>query len=279
MNIVIGILVFCIILFLYIHVTYHLTTSNMMEVYNVDRPSQTKLEEICRLKQPVKFTFDKIDLFDKINLKNLSEEHGGQGVNVRKNKIDDKEMLFNMMSIVDAKNLIENDKNYFCENNETMLVDAGLLDGLKEKTDFFKPPMCYSERYDYVTGGNECRTPLRYNIDYRNFYLITSGEVKVKLINPDSSNELDVHRDYLNMEFLSSFDPWDPTKPRKTESLEATLKVGDVCFIPAYWFYSFEFGENSSIIALKYNTYMSECVNLKDNIIHLLQKQNTTFKS
>ena len=108
---------------------------------------------------------------------------------------------------------------------------------------------------------------------------MTSGEVKVKLINPDSSNDLDVHRDYFNMEFLSSFDPWDPTKPRKTESLEATFKVGEVCFVPAYWFYSFEFGENSSIIALKYNTYMSECVNLKDYIIQFLQKQNTTFKS
>ena len=35
------------------------------------------------------------------------------------------------------------------------------------------------------------------------------------------------------MEFYSAFDPWDPTKQRKTECLEKTLNEGDVCFIPS----------------------------------------------
>ena len=278
MNIILGILVFCVILFLYIHVNYHITTSNIMEIYNVDRPTQIKLEEICRLKQPVKFTFDKIDLFDKINIKNLTQKNANQGINIRSNHIDGDKLLHNMLSLTDASNLMKNNKDCFCENNETLLKDMGLLDEIKEKTEFFKPPMCCSDKYDYITGGKDCHTPLRYNIDYRSFYLVTSGDIKVKLINPDSTDVLDVHRDYFNLEFLSSFNPWDPTKPRKTESLEATLNEGDVCFVPPYWFYSFEFGENVSIIEIKYNTYVSEIVNLKDYVLQFLQKQNTTFK-
>ena len=80
------------------------------------------------------------------------------------------------------------------------------------------------------------------------------------------------------MEFYSAFDPWDPTKQRKTEYLEKTLNEGDVCFIPAYWFYSFKFNENSSLVSMKYNTYASSFVNLKEYFIHYLQKQNTVIK-
>ena len=45
--------VFCVILFLYLHINYHLKCSNDLEVYTIERPSKDKLEEICDLRQPV----------------------------------------------------------------------------------------------------------------------------------------------------------------------------------------------------------------------------------
>ena len=47
MKILITVLTFCIVLFLYLHIFFHLKTSNDLEVYNVEQLSKDKLEEIC----------------------------------------------------------------------------------------------------------------------------------------------------------------------------------------------------------------------------------------
>ena len=52
------ILIFCIVLFLYIHINFHLKVSDDLEVYEIDQPSKEKLEEICDLRQPVIFDYD-----------------------------------------------------------------------------------------------------------------------------------------------------------------------------------------------------------------------------
>ena len=57
MNYFIAIFIFCVVLFLYLHIYYHLKTSNDLEVYTIERPSKNKLEEICDLRQPVVFEF------------------------------------------------------------------------------------------------------------------------------------------------------------------------------------------------------------------------------
>lgn len=279
MNTIIAILIFCIILFLYIHTVYHISTSNIMEIYTVDHPSKNKLEEVCRLKQPVKFLFDKIDIFEKLNIENLTQTIPYQGVNVRRNVLEEEEKeIYQIVNLVDAKTLLESDSSYYIENNDKFIKELDFYNTLKEKTEFFKPPLTLRQEYDFINGSSKTHTCLKYNIDYRNFFLVTSGEVKIKLINPDDIDDLDVYKDYLNMEFLSSFNPWDLNIPRKADSIEATLKEGDVFYIPPYWLYSIKFGENSALLSIKYNTFMSEFANLREYFIHFLQKQNTSFK-
>ena len=48
MKIIVAVLIFCLIV-LYIHIFYHLKTSNDLEVYEIEQPSKDKLEEICNL--------------------------------------------------------------------------------------------------------------------------------------------------------------------------------------------------------------------------------------
>ena len=45
-----SVVIFCVVLFLYLHITHHLNVSNDLEVYTIERPSKDKLEEICGLK-------------------------------------------------------------------------------------------------------------------------------------------------------------------------------------------------------------------------------------
>ena len=59
----IAIFIFCLVLFLYLHIQYHLKTSNDLEVYTIEKPSKETLEEICNIRQPVVFEFKNNRLF------------------------------------------------------------------------------------------------------------------------------------------------------------------------------------------------------------------------
>ena len=73
MNYFIAIFIFCVVLFLYLHVYYHLKTSNDLEVYTIDRPSKEKLEEICDLRQPVIFEYHNEQVNETCNLSQLDD--------------------------------------------------------------------------------------------------------------------------------------------------------------------------------------------------------------
>ena len=57
MKYITSFIIFCLILFIYLHVQFQLKTSDDLEIYEVDDTSKDKLEEICDLRQPVLFDF------------------------------------------------------------------------------------------------------------------------------------------------------------------------------------------------------------------------------
>jgi hypothetical protein len=58
MKIIIGFFIFCLVLFIYLHIQFHLKTGEDLEMYEIEQPSKDKLEEICDLRQPAIFDFD-----------------------------------------------------------------------------------------------------------------------------------------------------------------------------------------------------------------------------
>ena len=76
MKLVLGILIFCIVLFLYLHIFFHIKTSNDLEVYEIEQPSKDKLEEICDLRQPVLFDFENDNLIERCSLDNFAQDYG-----------------------------------------------------------------------------------------------------------------------------------------------------------------------------------------------------------
>ena len=57
MKFIIKTLIFVIVLFFYLHIFFHLKTSNDLEVYECETPDKDELEEICGLRQPVIFNY------------------------------------------------------------------------------------------------------------------------------------------------------------------------------------------------------------------------------
>jgi hypothetical protein len=133
-------------------------------------------------------------------------------------------------------------------------------------------------------GSNAAATPLRYDMNYRNYFIVLNGTIKVKMTPPKNTKYLHLNNDYANFEFKSPINPWNVQCQykddfNKIKFIDTILEPGKILFIPAYWWYSFEFQDSkTSVISLKYRTYMNTVAILPQIFKSFLQKQNTTYK-
>jgi hypothetical protein len=132
-----------------------------------------------------------------------------------------------------------------------------------------------------VSASQNTETPLQYNVNYRNFYLVTHGKIKIKLIPPKSARYLYSTDDYENFEFRSPLNPWEIQRQYKADfdkikTLEIELIPGKIVYIPAYWWYSIKFLEPlTTVCTFKYRTYMNTIAILPKLCMKTLQRQNT----
>ena len=281
------VLIFCMVLFIYLHVYFHIKTSNDLEVYQIEQPSKEKLEEICDIRQPVVFDYLNEHLLQVCRRDNIRDTYGAFDVKVR-NVItipDDEEELYMPLTLTSALSAIVEDKEakYLIENNSDFLDETGIVKTYKYNDEFIRPYMVASCNYDYSTGSNGLQTPLRYDVNYRNFYLVTEGNVRVKLAPPRSTKYLYPQNDYENFEFRTPINPWNVQQQYKADfdkikCLEVSLTRGQMISIPAYWWYSFEYGTSTSIASFKYKTYMNTVAILPKIIMRILQSQNIKRK-
>ena len=280
MDYLVTIMVFCLILFLYLHIYYHLKTSDDLEVYTLKSPSKDKLEEICSIRQPVLFQYSNPDIFEQFTLSSLKNNQGVFDVSIRKVGDD----LYLPILLKEAIGLFENDKeeNYFSERNHEFLQETGLHKVLRNNDYFLRPPMVSNCCYDVCSGSKNSYTPLRYNLNYRNYLCVTEGQIRIKLISPIYSKYLYEIKDYDNFEFKSPINPWDVQKKytrdfNKVKFIEIDLVPGDIIYIPAYWWYSVKYLDLTCSLMFKYRTYMNTIAISPQLIIKMLQKLNVKW--
>jgi hypothetical protein len=291
LDIVIALFVFCIMLFFYLHIQFHLKISDDLEIYEIEQASKDKMEEICDLRQPVLFDSEEesMKISSSINCQILLETYPTFEVKIRDNRMTEQEILqtelYIPLSLRLANKLFSEDKTlcYFSENNNDFLNETGAVKNMSYNDEFLRPHLVSNCNYDIMMASNGCQTPLRYEINYRNYFLVTEGSIRIKLFPPKCSRYLYPYNDYENFEFRSPINPWDPqTKYRadfdKIKSLEITLTPGRFLFIPSYWWYSFQFAENTCVCCFNYRTYMNNIAIAPHIFMYALQNQNVQRK-
>ena len=282
MKILFGLFIFCLVLFIYLHIQFHLKTGEDLEMYEIEQPSKDKLEEICDLRQPAIFDFDCEKIMDSSNKTYISNNYHAFEVKIRNIKDDDVNAeLYIPLPIHSAVKLFDEDKNstYLSENNTDFLEETGVIKSLKYNDEFLRPYMVSNCNYDIMMGSDKTCSPFRYEINYRNFLLLTEGSAQIKLAPPHSTKYLYPIYDYENFEFKSPVNPWSP-QPKysadfdKIKCLEFTLTPGKTLFIPAYGWYSIKFNNNTSISCFYYRTYMNNIAVTPYICMHALQIQN-----
>ena len=211
---IISLFIFCIVLFVYLHVVYQLKTSNDLEIYELDDVSKEQLEEICDIRQPVVLSFYSSEVMNSIQKSFLVNNYPTFDVQLRDNSREkevDKEELYIPLPIHKTSELFQNDKEkkYFSEKNTDFLDETGVIKSMKYNDEYFRPYMLMSTNYDFIMSSEGCETPFRYEINYRNFFMVTEGQVRIKLTPPSSSKYLYRKYDYENFEFRSPIHPWN----------------------------------------------------------------------
>lgn len=313
MNWVIQLIVFCIVLFLYIHVYHHLKTSSDLELYELNVPVKQQLEELCDIRQPVKFVYNEPELLTYTELPYVEDCYGVFDIHIRTNYVEkeqriehsfrdtqdvplEKESVLPFL-LTKAIPLFQKDttKQYYSEHNSDFLYETGMIKKYQYYDSLLRPHMVSSCNYDYIFGTNKTNTPLRYHLEYRNYYLVTYGKVTITMIPPSYSKYLHGQTNYELFEFYSPVNVWNPQPQykhdfEKVKTLTLTLAKGDILYIPAYWWYSIQFDELSSLVNFQYRTYMSMVSIAPHLIMYALQhanvkhhvakvEKNTTFVS
>ena len=279
MNIIITTFIFATVLFIYLHIFYHIKTSSDLEVYEVQNLSKERLEEVCNLRQPLTFYLD-TNCFDRLRIDDIKNTYGPFDVKVRDISSNTNSELYLPVVLNKALVAIKDKPEFFSEKNEEFLNETSLIKTLKSNDFFIRPPALMTSEYDYLIGGVNCTTPLRYDMCYRNFLIIIDGEATIKLTPPKNTKYLYTEKDYDNFEFKSPVNPWNPQKEyendfNKIKCLDVKLNRGKVLFIPSYWWYSIQFNsEITTIINFKYKTYMNNLALAPHYFKYFLQKQN-----
>jgi hypothetical protein len=280
MKIIFGLFIFCLVLFIYLHINFHLKKSNDLEMYEIDQASKDKLEEICDIRQPVLFDFENQSITETTKKKYISDNYNAFDVKIR-NVSDSSDDLYTLLPLHAATKLFDEDKTavYLSENNRDFLQETGVDKNFRYNDAFLRPYMVSNCNYDVLLGSANVCTPFRYEINYRNFFLLTQGSAQIKMAPPLSIKYLYPNYDYENFEFSSPVNPWN-VQPKysadfnKIKCLEFTLLPGKTLFIPAYWWYSIKFAEDTSISCFFYRTYMNNIAISPYIGLHALQIQN-----
>jgi len=281
---IIAVVVFCVILFIYLHVHFHLKKVDDLEIYEICQPSKEKLEEVCDFRQPVVTDFNNQSIIEKCNLNYVKLNYTGYDIKIRNLKErDDETEIYIPLGVVESVDLFKKDKEskYMSENNYDMLDETGLIKIYRNNDMFLRPSMVSSCNYDILFASLNVETPLRYEVNYRNYFVVTNGKVIVRLLVPKSKKYLYATNDYDNFEFISPVNPWNVQDEyradfNKLRTIDVTLITGQMIHIPAYWWYSIKFVKsNTTICVFKYKTYMNTLAISNHLVMRLLQGQNT----
>ena len=279
MNVILFAITFSITLFMYLHIQYHLKTCEYLELITIYTDSKYDIEFACETRQPT-LIYSDCSAFHALQIAPILQSYHMFDINVRNidSTISDVSLPFASSRALFEKNIL------FSEKNNEFLTETGLYNTLQSIDYNLRPNMVISCSYDILFGSKMAYTPFRYDLHYRNFWIVTEGSVTVKLSPPHNKPYFYTQYDYDAFEFYSKINPWNPQPEHavefsKAKCLEIKLEPNCILFIPPYWWYSFQLAtSNTCIISLKYDSIMSKVATSPYSFMRVLQLINTKYR-
>ena len=276
--------IFLLIFFLYFHIMDQYKKGEDLEIYETDYKSNTDLQKICSIRQPIIFDFKSVypDSLIELNPEIIQNAIGHKEVNVKDTEdywIPNQNSVDTItLSYTSFDQLAKTDTNahFFTENNGDIINDTpDIIRPLTKIDGYLKPYFVVHTKYDILSGSANCSTPFRYHTNERTFFLAVSGSATIQLTPYKSGKILNEKRSYENYEF------WSPIKPGSTNKvpiLTCIIPIGQIIYIPPYWWHSIQFSKDTILLSMTYNSAINIASNLPAICRYYLQFHNTSKK-
>ena len=252
-------LLFFLVLFVYTHVYFQLKTSSEIKVYELETPVTGRIDDVLNLKQPVVFTPVLPYYFpnnDTVSIAGLTQAEikeivKDNSVKITNNTVQTSTRTFSSMDSAFKLFRADTEKKYYTDHNYDILsnkVPKNYLENLK-------PPFCSHVRHDVLFGSADATSRLQYKINFRTFFLVTSGEIRMRLMPPNRLKSNGLSSNYYSFEFSSNRDIWNLVDDN---ICKVKLGTGQCIYIPPYWQYSIQFAKDAVVVETNYNSAMTE---------------------
>ena len=272
------ILIFLLVLLFYMHVIEEYKKSEDLEIYEMDYKSNKELQDVCNLKQPVLFNLieNEPKFFKEVDI------IGESKTNVI---VKDKEDIENgnviRLPYESAKTLMTTDmkSRFYSERNDKIANETSY--DFNNMDDILKPNLVIHTKRELLFGSKGAHTVMRYHTEHRKFLAVRKGRIHVKMTPWRSRKYLHVLKDYVDYDFRSLVDVWNPQAKYandldKIKFLEFDVEQGYVLNVPPFWFYSIKYSSDdvTEAFELTYNTPMNAASNLPLWTMYYMQQQN-----
>jgi hypothetical protein len=238
MKYVLGIIIFLCVMLLYLHIKYHITVSDTMQVYVFSSIHKKQLDDVSYFKQPIQFNYN-MHIEDQPTLKEL-------------NMIDTN--TYDEIPLTEsASKALFKKATYYTEYNT---LDEAFIGTLSAHDALFAPLNTLFNEYDVIFGSDKACTQLKHNLAYRHILYVASGDpITIKLLPPKYNELISGEYNYQHLTVTSKEDLWQAPYQDKIITLELTNH--QAVSIPYYWWYSIKLSLNTKIYSFKYYTTMN----------------------
>lgn len=255
------IIIFIIVIFVYSHVMREYKMSDDLEIFELTYTTNAELQTVCNLKQPTVFSLQNT----APNFANkISSRIATTNCSAKLNVFDvlDYEIVPHksaepiLLSLPEFEKLCVTDPNahFITENNEDFLDDSGIYAEYEKMDDLLKDYFVIKKYYDVLMGSQNACFPLRYHKNSRQFFIVASGKIRVKMTPYKYAELLHDYRDLTTFEFGSPINVWNPAEYYKADLdkiqfLEFDVEAGSVLYLPPYWFSSIQLVEEKTVVS------------------------------
>lgn len=282
-----SIFIFVAILFVYIHVQSQWKTSDDLEIYEADYQSAKHLQEIVSVKQPVLFQITDPDaqrFYDRVQIAKM-QKYDNDDVYVKETAdyyaaSDDAAIDYVSLPLRSASTLFSSDQKakYFSENNGVFIEESGVDTLMQPMDEFLKPALTAYTRYDLLFGSAHAYTPLRYHVVSQQYFVVTSGKIRVKMCPPKYRKVLPIIKDYENYEFRTSMNVFNGKRIESIKFLDFEVHAGSTLFVPPYWWYAIQFSADTTVAGFAYDQVMNIAAQSNHWALFYLQQANITTR-
>lgn len=239
--------IFLFVMFIYIHVLYHLKTNNLLEFKKINITGKEDFEEKCNNRLPFICNFNNNIFNNLFNQNNLLQNYKSFELVENKKRKKPRDLF-------DEDSFVSKDNLYFLNETDS-------LNTLQKNDHFLRPSFTFIKNYNLIIGKNK-ETHFMSFLNFRNFFYVCEGSLDIYLANPKSSKYLNFIYNNLSFSNETNFNPFDEKFQNseafdKIKPFKLTINKGEMLFLPSSWYISMCFKDTASILSFQYRTCMN----------------------